>query len=916
MADTVSVNSLSGVMSYLSTSPVANISFYLYHSSGRSCSIVSNSFQYSLESNPGVWVNATLHAQSDTVFLSYSSGNGRSNTIYWNVLTDLPNTSAQVKIRFNLDDGNGLYTDYVSTDYFTLKTTSPTSTLSVPEYSNIYSLTLPLTKSEDATYYKIWEGSSAPSSWTLFSQGATNLSFVLASGSEGSRTIKFQTRDNYFNLSSLHTYQTFLHTVAPSNCSAKIIGTTSNEVYTGIVISPTGEMSPDRGISIELYSEDLLDIDVMVSGNVDSSENVDTWLSYKSGSVINFNSLDFILTGTDYNFDQDRNITISFRDKAGNITNVAKTVRLNTKIFQCSNKLLRNPDSEYDHQVMKINTLGQPEIVQETQTLSNQFTRMWSDIFYPSNHSYPVDVYGDFNEAVAKQMNGVSNSTYDAVLLSSGNVVYDAEGRPSTLDWTDDGTKSYGNLISSYSSGLRYWILSNPSGGEIKLEFEHFHLNANSYGPPYNNLSPYYGDCLVVYDASAEGATTERILPNGDKAYDINDSTKLTELYAYTGSGNQVMELSSGYLVNADTNGGFTTPSISGKEKICLIFYSDAAGVDSGFKLKSSPKQDITFKNYDIDEKNGELWLHTYPDGASYENDVRMIYDYYDTDVAINYDEGSVTFSINPSGIISADYTYYKKSEDIQEEEKTRMFLFGNDDLVDYYEPDIFVTAIGEEIDKTNKLVSNFTVDKDRGVLEFYSGVGFGHDEFYFVPVDSRVTADYNYHTYKRLANDGYGTLTFRDATLVADNTTVYPDYTWNDVKIVNEGDAILEGGKITFTMRGYDSNNDGTIDQVLDVNRPWDIQEGTADETYNRVAMQVASNYTFNLKPTRTESRNILAGWRNQPFGFDVAPRSRFYGRICYVLCGTSGNDYPTTTKGKKSFSSELSGKYYQLEF
>ncbi|MCK9279260.1 MAG: hypothetical protein M0P71_01340 [Melioribacteraceae bacterium] len=926
MSDTISVNSLSGVMSYLNSAPVANVNFYLYHSSGRSCTIVPNSFQYSLQSNPGVWINGTIHSQSETVFLSYSSGNGRSNTFYWNVLADLPITNTSVQIRFNLDDGNGVYSDYVNTDYFNIKTTLPVSTLSVSQYSNVYSLSIPVENTVDATYYKIWEGVTAPSSWTQFTSGQELISFVLAIGSEGTRTIKLQTRDNYYNLSTINSYQTFLHTVNPSDCNVNIIGTTYSDIYTGIMINSDNSMTPNREISLEFYADDLLDIDIKISGDVESSEYVDVWIPYRTSNIINFNSLNFYLVGTDYNFDQDRDITISFRDSAGNITNVVKTIRLNTKIFNCSNRLLREPSSEYDHQVMKINTLGQPEIVVKTQTLENTYTRLWDDIFYPTTHSYPLNVYGEFDEATAKTMNGVSNADYDAVQLSSGNVVYDEEGRPKTVDWTNDGSKNYSNLESSYSSGLKYWILSNPSAAEIKLNFEFFYLNANSYGPPYNNLSPYYGDCLVLYDASAEGATREIILNNGEKTYEILDSTKLVEIYAYTGSGNQVMELSSGYLVSADTYGAFSTPTISGKEKLCLIFYSDAAGTGSGFKLKSSEKQDITFKNYDIDEKNGELWLHTYPDGISYENDIRMIYDYYDTEVDIGYDDGSVSFSIMPSGVISADYTYYKKQEDITEEERTRMFILGNDDLVDYYDPNIFITPSGEMIDKVStwdfssfesgKLVSNFSIDKDRGVLEFYSGVGYGFDEFYFVPIDCRVTSDYNYHTYKRLSNDGYGSLSFRDSTIVADNTTVYPDYTWNDVKIVNEGNAILEGGQITFTMRGYDTNSDGTIDQVLDVNRPWDIQEGTPDETYNKVAMEVRSNYTFSLKPTRTEARTILSNWKNQPFGFDVSPRSRFYGRVCYVLCGTSGNDYPSATSvGSKTFSSEISGKFYSID-
>ena len=207
---------------------------------------------------------------------------------------------------------------------------------------------------------------------------------------------------------------------------------------------------------------------------------------------------------------------------------------------------------------------------------------------------------------------------------------------------------------------------------------------------------------------------------------------------------------------------------------------------------------------------------------------------------------------------------------------------------------------------------SGYSIDKDRGVVEFIDGTSAYNDEFAYVP-KGRLTLDYFYHSFKRLTNDGYGVLTFRDKTIVADDTPLFPDYTWSDVKIVNEGDAILEDGRLVFISRGYDSDGDGIIDEVLDVNRPWDVQQGTADETYTKTGMEARQNYTFNIKPTKDEAQTILGTWKNRPFGFDVKPRTHFYGRVVWVIGGTNGN-YPNVSVGEKSFSAEVQGKFYNV--
>jgi hypothetical protein len=432
---------------------------------------------------------------------------------------------------------------------------------------------------------------------------------------------------------------------------------------------------------------------------------------------------------------------------------------------------------------------------------------------------------------------------------------------------------------------------------------------------------------LVIYNASASGCVQESVGPQGDRSYTLLDSSKLVELYAYTGEGNQVMELNSGYTVNANTNGGFSVPTIRGNSRVLLMLYTDASTTSSGFKVKSGPKQNITYNNYDVDETNGEVWIHKYPNGQTSSGTVRMIYDYYDTDISYDLDAGEVIFAVDPSGSVTADYSYYTKEADRITEDDARLFIASTDDFVEYLDPNMYVTPSGQTVNKnanyihgyptpvsaSGKISSYFTVDKDRGLVEFNDGTSVHSDEFAYVP-SGRLTLDYYHHTYKRLSNDGYGTLIFRDSTVVADDTELFPDYTWIDVKFVNEGDATLEDGKLTFLSRGYDNDNDGTIDQVLDVNRPWDIQQGTAEETFEKAAMEASESYLFDSFCTKEQAKTILSDWQDASFGFDVYARDICYGRVVWVLGGTS-DSYPSTSVGTKTFSAELEGRYYNIE-
>ena len=45
------------------------------------------------------------------------------------------------------------------------------------------------------------------------------------------------------------------------------------------------------------------------------------------------------------------------------------------------------------------------------------------------------------------------------------------------------------------------------------------------------------------------------------------------------------------------------------------------------------------------------------------------------------------------------------------------------------------------------------------------------------------------------------------------------------------------------------------------------------------------------------------------------MKPKEIFYGRIVYCL-GGANDSYPTTTAGRKTFSSEISGRFIQVDW
>ena len=925
------------------------ISITSSNDSGISGSVDKNSNQLANDgtdsttlSNNTIWLPATnpylattvTGTQGFTDLLTNTNDPGRPYSFYWDIMEDLPEeVSEDYYFRLQVTELNspGDSSFMKGVGAFSIVKQKPNVSVDFDEYTNQRTYRFEMNITNGVVQYRaaetLFELQSKAWSSIIEDDGKKYGSINFNTATQEQKTVYIEVADSFYNRSDIISDVITYHTDAPTKLYLSILGTVGNSDYTGVIIDPKdGSFELSDKVTLTLYAADLTDITMYIDGDIKDAPNVRNWIPYSTSEIV-------LLSGDFVGNDTDNNIVVTFKDEAGNTSSITSTIRYNTKIYRFGTKEteyyknLRKNSAEYDHTIMEVSGSGNNIILSRTEGSSGQFNRAWDDIFYPNSHNYPRLADGTIDEAAAIAMNEVSNETYDAVDLSGGAVNYDSEGRVTTVDWTKNGTKDYLNLESSFEGGFRYFIISNEGYGDFNLEFEYFYLDQNSFGPPYNNMSPYDGDCLVIYDASAPGAVEATSGPFGKTEYTLVDATKLEELQAYTGKGDQVYSLNTGRSMNANTNGHFTSDDITTTSLICIVLYTDAASTASGFKIKGGLKHEIVWHNFHVDEENGELWIHKYPIGNAPTTEVRAMFDYYDAKVTVDYEEGTVTFDTEPSGTITADYSYYSYTAD--ERPETRMFAAYHDDFVDFLDIDLYVDPSGVEPDKTQvyihdypdaihsegKVTQNFTVDKDRGIIEFASASGTYGDEFGFIP-KGRLFADYRHHTYMRLSNDGFGDFTFVDETLVGDDTPQFPDYTFGDVKIVNEGDAILENGRMKFLPRGYDNDGDGEVDQVLDINRPWDIQHGTPAETYEKCAVEIKANYIWNPTCSKQEAINILRDWQGKEFGFDVFPQQIIYGRIVWVLGGTgSGTNYPITTSGKKVFSSEIEGKFYSIE-
>lgn len=783
------------------------------------------------------------------------------------------------------------------------------------------------------------------------------------SDADGEKVVYAKCYDQFYNSSDAmeFTYSgtageyPYLQKARPSKTRIRLVGSAGNEDYTGIAISENGSFSADRSCKLYVSAESPIPMTfrILPQSEMEAAANVNVDIDYQPANVLQIVHLTTNpMSPSDDDKDMDATVTVvvSVADAAGNGDTLYASIRLNTRLYASHFKPLKAEDANYRHMLREVGSSGNEATIPRSTLVSDRPVRAWPDIFYPSSHSYPTDAFGQFDEAAAIAMNGVSNSMFDAVTLQTSTdgingsgkvVVYDDQGRPVTSGWTSDGSKNYQGMLSSSVANMTYWTIDNDGFGDFALDFEYFDLDPNVYGPPFNPLSPYRGDVLCIYDATTPGAMSVAVDPaTGRKQYTLADSTKLKLLMAFTGGGTHVMDLVSRKIVNANTQGGFTTEVIRGIPQVVMILYTDADGESAGFKLKSGPRHDHEWNNYDVDEKNGQFWVHKHETlgtapGASDDTTKRLIGTYLSSDVTIHHDTGEIEFAVAPVGTVTADYTYYTSDTF-----PTTTLMASKDDIVHYSEPEVYILQAGEsvpsdttrnaifEIDGFGRITTGISWNKDAGLVEF--------EDISVLPTGRRLCAEFHHHSYKRISSDGFGDLTFNDAILVADNTPSYPDYTFTDIKMVNEGDAMIETGKMVFVARGFDTNGDGVVlvpgidpqyptpesivDRVLDINRPWDVQRGTKEETYDVMACAFSSSFIWTracLKSGGTDASNtsatgILGTWKNKSFG-NIPARGHLFGRVVWVLGGTSGTSYPQkTTAGPKRCSFEVSGKYY----
>jgi hypothetical protein len=186
------------------------------------------------------------------------------------------------------------------------------------------------------------------------------------------------------------------------------------------------------------------------------------------------------------------------------------------------------------------------------------------------------------------------------------------------------------------------------------------------------------------------------------------------------------------------------------------------------------------------------------------------------------------------------------------------------DDLVDYSEPYFSVVPKGVESiygiyydydmnSKEGKLYKGYLLNKDTGILTF------SNNNTYPQPL-GRIFGDYMHHTYYRLTSDGYGDLYFNGSGILVPSKSQnsYTDWTYVDLKIVNEGLNTITEGTLQFLARGYITK--GTVvDTVLDNNRPWDVQQGTTAETVQRTGACYSNDYSKLKEANRSNAYDSI---------------------------------------------------------
>ena len=768
-----------------------------------------------------------------------------------------------------------------------------------------------------------------------------------------------------------------------SNVSLNLIGSSGDQNYTGFYISKESDSIvrnnyiPTDLITVNYSAYSLNNIRIKFSGV--TVPGVDWDHDHTVPSIISRTGiLDQTRLGDD---DTVFEITMQVKDEAGNSRTLSKKITHISRLWRMKGTNIKEDQSGYSTNVYSISPTGGLTIIPKTKIDDSEYgyVRAWDDIFYPASHGYPKLEDGKIDEINAIRISqetidesGKTGPTsaelkiYDRLNLSTDktSLSTDQDGRYITSGW--NRSKKYNRMESSSygvsGENLKYWIIDNSGYSDLQLEFEYFDLSSQVSNIPRNNLSPYEGDVLVIYDASAEGCLGSETDIYGKSHPVLADSSKLVEIYAFTGShyNDDIAMKSDGSYTFDLQDFGFITPKITSTSKICLILYTDNDHELSGFKIKSGPKHAATLYNYELKNDTGEIWIHISPESkdGNYSSPSRVstTHQYTTANALIDHERSRVIFDSNEGSTITGDLTAYSYLKSIHDIGRTSLdpsgewiisnetpksnfrhlttgitdyaysdiktFLLYNDDCVDYYDISLCVAPSGKSTNYSDiydylnpsrnfgKIVSGTTTNKDKGVISFTSSVPLG-----------RMFASYNYHTYYRLTNDGYGDLYFYDNALIPSSDyslTGLKDWTYVDLMIYNEGSNSLSEGLMKFMSRGYISGSGSTqtITQVVDENRPWDVQSGTVAETVNQTGASFNSSYAGLPAKTRSAAMNAISrSSGGVSLGSVLGARSKAYMRIYWCLAQSENGSsvtYITTTRGRKLWSSEISGKYY----
>ena len=745
-----------------------------------------------------------------------------------------------------------------------------------------------------------------------------------------------------------------------TNTLFEVTGPTGNKNYAGFYIDAEKRFYPTSLVNVQYSASCPIEIRAKCTTLAINGINFQTPYTQEglvrgSGELINFISLaspDALIT-----------MTMTFQDKAGNKIELSQAITIITRLWRMVGTRIKEDDASYQTRFFSVSSNSTMNEIPKSKTSADEFSRQWEDIFYPSTHGYPLGNDGriDYQEAlrISKDIDetGINGPTteeltrYDQLQLTNDKTALatDSDDRYMTSGWQRN--KVYSRMESSSygenGENLRYWIIDNEGYSDLALEFEYFDLDNQISNIPPNILSPYDGDVLVVYDAQAEGCLEESVDIYGKKSYRIKDSSLLLELFAFTGScyTGDIRMQSGTALPITQTGNGFITSNITTTSKICIILYSDNDYQASGFKIKAGPRHNVVLSNYDLNETTGEVWIHQEPGTAMNRwyspARVNSTHQYMTSNVSFDVENGVLVLDTRSGSTITGDFTVYNYlyrdgraeipksyfsysniSTGTTSNPELKNFLLYNDDCVDYYEISMSVVPTGIVPDYSNiysfqnsaqnfgRIVSNFSANKDKGTISFSTTVPLG-----------RIFASYTYHSYYRLTNDGYGDLLFYDNALVPSSdysTTGLKDWTYVDLMIYNEGSNSLSDGVMKFMSRGYieSSGSSQTVTQVVDENRPWDVQSGTIAETVNRTGANFNVSYTGLTAKTRsaavTAINNTSSG--GVTFGQTMLPRSKAYIRVYWCLAqnDSSSPSYVTTTRGQKLWSSELSGRYF----